>query len=83
MSQDTSRRLDGGHTSRRHYTVLLCIQLFESTAKTTTSVTKAVAASSATLLAVTAETVVLTVGSEDGFREGEHMPGRSSLATPH
>jgi hypothetical protein len=28
------------------------------------------------LLVVTAQTVVLTVDSEDGFREGEHMPGR-------
>jgi hypothetical protein len=25
---------------------------------------------------VTAQTVALTVGSEDGFREGEHMPGK-------
>ncbi len=28
------------------------------------------------LLVVTAQTVVLTVGSEDRFREGEHMRGR-------
>jgi hypothetical protein len=66
--------------------VLLCIQLFESTAKTTTSVTKAVAASSAMLLVVTAQTVGLTVGSEDEFREGEHMPGRLKLrvgGAPH
>jgi hypothetical protein len=40
------------------------------------SVTKAVAASSAMLLVVSTQTVILTVGSEDGFREGEHMPGR-------
>src|ERR1700727_464882 len=35
--------------SLRHYTVLLCIRLFEITGKTTTSATKTVAASSAML----------------------------------
>jgi hypothetical protein len=48
--------------SLRHYTVLLCIRLFESTAKTTSSVTKAVAASSAMLPLVTAQTVAFDRG---------------------
>src|SRR5882724_3426318 len=48
--------------SLRHYTVLLCIRLFESTAKTTSSVTKAVAASSAILPLVTAQTVAFDRG---------------------
>ena len=41
----------------RQYTVLLCIPLFEATAKTTSSAIKAVAASSAILPLVTAQTV--------------------------
>jgi Arm DNA-binding domain len=48
--------------SLRHYTVLLCIRLFESTAKTTSSETKAVAASSAMLPLVTAQTVAFDRG---------------------
>src|SRR5882762_3091125 len=48
--------------SLRHYTVLLCIRLFESTAKTTSSATKAVAASSAMLPLVTAQTVAFDRG---------------------
>jgi hypothetical protein len=51
----------GGH-SLRHYTVLLCIRLFEQTAKTTSSAIKAVAASSAMLPLVTAQTVVFDRG---------------------
>src|SRR5579872_5782887 len=43
--------------SLRQYSVLLCIRLFEITGKTTTSATKAVAASSAMLPPVTAQTV--------------------------
>src|SRR5216684_8154278 len=51
----------GGH-SLRHFTVLLCIRVFESTAKTTSSATKAVAASSAMLPLVTVQTVAFDRG---------------------
>jgi hypothetical protein len=50
--------------------------LFEATAKTTSSAIKAVAASSAMLPLVAAQTVALSVGSEDSFCEGEHMAGK-------
>lgn len=53
--------------SLRHYTVLLSIQSFESTAKTTSSATTDVAADAAVLLVVIAQTVAFDVGSEDGF----------------
>jgi hypothetical protein len=43
--------------SLRHYTVLLCIRLFESIAKTTSGAIKAVAVNSAMLPPVTAQTV--------------------------
>jgi hypothetical protein len=56
----------GGH-SLRHYNVLLHIQSFETTAKTTSSATTNVAANSAMLLLVIAQTVAFDVGSEDGF----------------
>lgn len=57
----------------RHYTVLLSIRLFETTAKTTTSVTNAVAASSAMVPVVTAQVVVFDRG----------FGGRISRGGPH
>lgn len=63
--------------SLRHYTVLLCIRLFESTAKTTSSAAKDVAASAAMLPLVTAQTVALARGFGGRiFCDGEHMPGK-------
>jgi hypothetical protein len=53
--------------SLRHYNVLLNIQSFETTAKTTSSATTNVAANAAMLLLVIAQTVAFDVGSEDGF----------------
>ena len=55
----------------RHCTVLLCIPLFEATAKTTISAIKAVAASSAIIPLVTAQ----TVASGRGF--GGRILGRT------
>jgi hypothetical protein len=52
--------------SLRHYNVLLCIQLFESTAKTTSSATKAVAVNSAMLPVPVANLIRLVNSSESG-----------------
>src|SRR5450631_1387285 len=57
------RRVCGREShSLRHYTVLLCIRLFDSAGKTTSSATKDVAASSAMLPLVTAQTVAFDRG---------------------
>src|SRR5712664_3238862 len=48
--------------SLRHYTVLLCIRLFESIAKTTSGAIKAVAVNSAMLPLVTVQTVAFDRG---------------------
>jgi hypothetical protein len=57
----------------RHRTVLLCIPLFEATAKTTSSAIKPVAASSAMLPLVTAQTVA----------SGREFGGCISRGRPH
>src|SRR5216684_6392353 len=68
--------------SLRHYSVLLCIRLFESTAKTTSSVTKAVAASSAMLPLVTAQTVAFDRGFGGRISAMENTwPASSSPST--
>jgi hypothetical protein len=60
----------------RHYIVLLCIRLFESTGKSTSSATKAVAASSAMLPLVTARPGVFGRGFGGRFCQGKHMAGK-------
>jgi hypothetical protein len=62
--------------SLRHYTVLLCIRLFEITGKTTTSATKTVAASSAMLPPVTAQTVGFDRRFGGRISRGGHMAGK-------
>jgi hypothetical protein len=57
LAQAAAFRREFGGGFFRHCSVLLCIPLFEATAKTTTSAIKAVAASSAMLPHVTAQTV--------------------------
>src|SRR5213083_622866 len=66
--------------SLRHYTVLLCIQLFDSAGKTTSSATKDVAASSAMLPLVTARTVGFDRGFGGRILRGE-THGRQTQAT--
>jgi hypothetical protein len=67
--------------SLRHYTVLLCIRLFESTAKTTSSATKAVAASSAMLPLVTARTVGFDRGFGGRISRGETHGRQAQFVT--
>src|SRR5260370_34187890 len=59
--------------SLRHYSVLLCIRLFESTAKTTSSATKDVAASSAMLERMTGKLKPLDIERET--RPGKYPDG--------
>src|SRR5689334_22383466 len=60
----------------RHYTVLLCIRLFDSAGKTTSSATKAVAASAAMLPLVTARPGGFGRGFGGRFSLGKHMAGK-------
>ena len=62
----------------RHYTVLLCIPLFEATAKTTSSAIKAVAVSSAMLPLVTAQTVASGRGFGGCISRRNTWPASSS-----
>jgi hypothetical protein len=62
--------------SLRHYTVRLCIRLFDSAGKTTSSATKDVAASSAMLPLVTARPVGFGCGFGGRFCQGKHMAGK-------
>src|SRR4029453_14156558 len=63
--------------SLRHYTVLLHIRLFESTAKTTSSAIKAVAASAAMVPLVAAQAVAFDRGFGGRFFAG----GKTCLAS--
>ena len=70
--------------SLRHYTVLLHIRSFESTAKTTSSAIKAVAASAAMLPLDTAQTVAFDRGFGGRISaRGNTWPASSNRSTSH
>src|SRR6266446_7068505 len=70
--------------SLRHYTVLVHIRLFESTAKTTSSAIKAVAASAAMLPLDTAQTVAFDRGFGGRISaRGNTWPASSNRSTSH
>ena len=62
--------------SLRHYTVLLCIRLFELTGKQRVARRRLLRLVPRCYPQSPRKPWVLAVGSEDGFREGEHMAGK-------